>query len=49
MQGLFHGKDALASSRWNELHSQLRKIAGKIQVERISPIEEKVILTLPFV
>ena len=48
MQGLFHGKDALASSRWNELHSQLRKIAGKIQVERISPIEEKVTLTLPF-
>lgn len=49
MQGLFHGKDALASSRWNELHAQLRKIAGKIQVERISPIEEKVTLTLPFV
>jgi hypothetical protein len=48
MQGLFHGKDALASSRWNELHAQLRKIAGKIQVERISPIEEKVTLTLPF-
>lgn len=48
MQGLFHGKDALASSRWNELHAQLRKIAGKIQVERISPVEEKVTLTLPF-
>lgn len=47
LEGLFYGKDALASSRWNELHSQLRKLAGKINVERLSPIEERLTVTLP--
>ena len=36
-EGLFYGKDALASSRWNELHAQLRKLAGQINIERLSP------------
>lgn len=48
-EGLFYGKDALASSRWNELHAQLRKLAGKINIERLSPLEERVTLTLPYV
>lgn len=48
-EGLFYGKDALASSRWNELHAQLRKLAGKINIERISPLEERLTLTLPYV
>ena len=47
-EGLFYGKDALASSRWNELHAQLRKLAGKINIERLSPLEERVTLTLPY-
>tara|TARA_B110000503_G_scaffold141528_1_gene235359 strand:- start:2683 stop:4446 length:1764 start_codon:yes stop_codon:yes gene_type:complete len=47
LRGLFYGKDALASSRWNELHAQLRKLAGKIQVERISPVREKLSVILP--
>lgn len=48
-EGLFYGKDALASSRWNELHAQLRKLAGKINIERLSPLEERLTLTLPYV
>ncbi len=48
-EGLFYGKDALASSRWNELHAQLRKIAGKINIERLSPLAERLTLTLPYV
>jgi hypothetical protein len=47
-EGLFYGKDALASSRWNELHAQLRKLAGKINIERLSPLEERLTLTLPY-
>lgn len=47
LRGLFYGKDALASSRWNELHAQLRKLTGKIQVERISPVREKLSVILP--
>jgi tetratricopeptide (TPR) repeat protein len=47
LSGLFHGKDAVASSRWNELHAQLRKLAGRIQVERVSPIREKLTVILP--
>lgn len=49
LEGLFYGKDALASSRWNELHAQLRKLAGKINIERLSPLEERLTLTLPYV
>ena len=49
LEGLFYGKDAMASSRWNELHAQLRKLAGKINIERISPLEERLTLTLPYV
>jgi len=48
LEGLFYGKDALASSRWNELHAQLRKLAGKINIERLSPIEERLTVTLPY-
>lgn len=48
LEGLFYGKDALASSRWNELHAQLRKLAGKINVERLSPLEERLTVTLPY-
>lgn len=48
-EGLFYGKDALASSRWNELHAQLRKLAGKINIERVSPLEERLTLTLPYI
>lgn len=49
LQGLFYGKDAIASSRWNELHAQLRQLTGKIHVERVSPLQERLIVTLPFV
>ena len=48
LQGLFCGKDAIASSRWNELHAQLRQLTGKIHVERVSPLQERLIVTLPF-
>ncbi len=47
LRGLFYGKDALASSRWNELHAQLRKLTGKIQIERITPVREKLSVILP--
>lgn len=49
LRGLFHGKDAVASSRWNELHAQLRQLAGRIQIERMSPIRERLTITLPYV
>ena len=48
LEGLFYGKDALASSRWNELHAQLRKLAGTINIERLSPLEERMTVTLPY-
>lgn len=48
-EGLFYGKDALASSRWNELHAQLRMLTGKINIERLSPLEERLTLTLPYI
>ena len=47
LRGLFYGKDALASSRWNELHAQLRRLTGKIQIERVSPVREKLSVILP--
>lgn len=47
LKGLFYGKDALASSRWNELHAQLRQLTGKILIERISPVREKLSVILP--
>ena len=48
LEGLFYGKDALASSRWNEFHAQLRKLAGTINIERLSPLEERMTVTLPY-
>ena len=48
-EGLFYGKDALASSRWNELHAQLRTLTGNINIERLSPLEERLTLTLPYI
>ena len=47
LSGLFQGKDAAASTCWNELNQQLRLLTAEIVVERLAPGTERLSVTLP--